>query len=1064
MNRGGGKSLLYHQSVVRQHESESSSDSDDDIEDDLDMAPTNVAHSSANLSSSEEEGEEISNSRKRPPSDMISGTNKRQNIASSLFVEEAEADDDNEEEEEEESDPHDVVKKHYTEDDIRRENMDDEAQEIIRRQNQRRQKTSLFTSNADVEDIARQFEERNRREKSFVERRDIDEVEGGQGGRNDLSTVTQQSLLPSVSDPSLWMFKCSTGKEQELVFQIMNKSISFARQGKSLGITSAVAAQSKGRIYIESFSEPGVMEAIDGMRSLLQYTKTLVPINDMTTVMTVQPKKKPVEKNQLVRMTRGHFKGDLALVREVRPSGLKCVIQCVPRLDLALSDLSAEDARIRRRNVRPAQKFFNAQDLTSLGKHAITRERFPGMGDVQCDVFENNYYHDGYLLKEVTVSTMIKPCGDDDPPSLDELQRFSNKPENEGSKLVNSMLQEREGQHTSSGSPGSVSGLLVGDTVEVIEGDLVGMRGKISSMDGTTVKVKPTNTSDLGESTVEFLIGQVRKLIMVGAHVKIIGGRYANETGDVVAVEEVEGEVDSTVVVLTDVTNKQLTVRVSQLQESSDVRSGQEKLAGYELHDLVVLSGGGTTNEVGVIVRVGREDFTVMNNHGIIREVRPEELRGKRNGTSSKAVALDAQGNQIRVGDSVLVVEGPHKGKVATIKRLNRAQLFLYSQTRTEHAGILVVRSRSCQLAGNPVQKGTGVTNIGQSPMSTPRSNGTGGSSGRRADDGLTGKTVRIQAGNWKGYLGTVSDATPTHVQVELHSRLKKVMVVREKVTVIGDKFGATETAEREVTTEMMTAPTTPFLGGTTPMHGGATPMHGGATPMHHGGATPMHASATPMHSDSSSGNFVTSHTVKSDEVWRPGSSIDRSEVDIQKPEEDSEWVSTTGASSIDNPPTFLRDASHESDGWNSTSTTHQGAWTSATTDDERTISIKQESHHDIDSSAMAAADDEEVPVWFMERVQIQVKKTECVAVIREVNGNVGVVELEDHTTISVSCGEVSMIAPKEHDTVLVTGGADVGVEAELVCIDNSDAILKDSNDDYKIVDFVHLAKIVTNE
>ena len=146
------------------------------------------------------------------------------------------------------------------------------------------------------------------------------------------------------------------------------------------------------------------------------------------------------------------------------------------------------------------------------------------------------------------------------------------------------------------------------------------------------------------------------------------------------------------------------TVRTSQLQESAEIASGQDKLAGYELHDLVVLSGGGSTNEVGVIVRVGREEFTVVNNHGIVREVRPEELRGKRNASSNRAVALDVQGQQIRVGDTVSVAEGPHKGKTATIKRMSRAQLFLYSQTRTENAGIFVVRSRSCVLAGSGSQ------------------------------------------------------------------------------------------------------------------------------------------------------------------------------------------------------------------------------------------------------------------------------------------------------------------------------------------------------------------------
>ena len=274
-------------------------------------------------------------------------------------------------------------------------------------------------------------------------------------------------------------------------------------------------------------------------------------------------------------------------------------------------------------------------------------------------------------------------------------------------------------------------------------------------------------------------------------------------------------------------------MRKSQLRESAEVSVGQNSLAGYELYDLVVLSGGGSANEVGIIVRVGLEDFTVVNNHGINRDVRPEELRGKRNTMSNRAVALDVQGNQMRCGDSVNVAEGPHKGKTATIKRMSRAQLFLYSQTRLEHAGIFVVRSRSCVLSGSRSQSRPAAEG-GSTPFSTPQSQSRGPAAGRgKRDDALVGKTVRIQAGQWKGYLGTVSDATATHVQVELHSRLKKVMVVRERVAVAGDKFGATEEVSQNHPNNQNGASVAPFAGGATPMHGGATPMHGGATPMH---------------------------------------------------------------------------------------------------------------------------------------------------------------------------------------------------------------------------------------
>lgn len=252
---------------------------------------------------------------------------------------------------------------------------------------------------------------------------------------------------------------------------------------------------------------------------------------------------------------------------------------------------------------------------------------------------------------------------------------------------------------------------------------------------------------------------------------------------------------------------------------------------------MVVLSGGGSANEVGVIVRVGLEDFTVVNNHGINRDVRPEELRGKRNPMSNRAVALDVQGNQMRCGDQVNVAEGPNKGKTATIKRMSRAQLFLYSQTRLEHAGIFVVRSRSCVLAGSRNQPRQGASDGGATPFATPQSQSRGPAGGRgKREDALLGKTVRIQAGQYKGYLGAVCDATATHVQVELHSRLKKVMVIRERVAVVGDKFGATEEVNQNDPNTQNGASAPAFVGGTTPMHGGATPMHGGATPMHESG------------------------------------------------------------------------------------------------------------------------------------------------------------------------------------------------------------------------------------
>jgi transcription elongation factor SPT5 len=166
---------------------------------------------------------------------------------------------------------------------------------------------------------------------------------------------------------------------------------------------------------------------------------------------------------------------------------------------------------------------------------------------------------------------MIRPCGEEEPPTLDELQRFRNRTkgreddeddeENEGSRRAKSLLEEiteLQGKTSLTKSSSNTGGLLIGDTIEVVEGDLVGMRGKILSLDGSTVKMKPLNADDLATNEVEFLISQVKKHIEVGAHVKVIDGRYANETGTVVAVEKLDGDSDSTAVILTDMTNKEV--------------------------------------------------------------------------------------------------------------------------------------------------------------------------------------------------------------------------------------------------------------------------------------------------------------------------------------------------------------------------------------------------------------------------------------------------------------------------------------------------------------------------
>lgn len=310
-----GKKFLRPQQFSDDDDSDDDSDEDEEEQEEEPQIKSNnnsSAKNNAKLSSSEdedddedddeEEGEEEERPKKRKADDNGGGGKKRSK-ASSFFDEEAEASEDDDEEDDGDDDPyygskrdpHDVVKKHYTEEDIRREQMDEPALEIIRQQDRRRaQAGGVFgAQERSVAEMAQEIEDRHRMQRRTVSRTAyMDHGNDDVGGPEFSPAVAQQSLVPSVSDPSLWMVSCSNGKEQELVFQIMNKCTAHARQGRPLGISAAIAAQTKGKIYIESFSEPAVMEAIQGVRGLLQYTMRLVPIQDMTTVMTVVSKKK----------------------------------------------------------------------------------------------------------------------------------------------------------------------------------------------------------------------------------------------------------------------------------------------------------------------------------------------------------------------------------------------------------------------------------------------------------------------------------------------------------------------------------------------------------------------------------------------------------------------------------------------------------------------------------------------------------------------------------------------------------------------------------------------------
>lgn len=273
---------------------------------------------------------------------------------------------------------------------------------------------------------------------------------------------------------------------------------------------------------------------------------------------------------------------------------------------------------------------------------------------------------------------------------------------------------------------------------------------------------------------------------------------------------------------------------------TTEITVGPGNLMGYELYDLVMLND----NECAVIIVVGAEKLRIINQSGDVSEVYPMDLQSKRNAQSQRSTAFDKSQNTIAVGDTVNVVSGIFAKKSGTVKHIMKGTIWLHSNSYLKDSGVFVVRGKQCVIAGGK----TSTSNLAASysrVMATPTLGGPAGAGGssntaqkpmsqplqRGGKDPNVGKTVRITKGGFKGLLAQIVDATPTHFSVELLAKMKKLVIERDKTTIVGDKEGSIFVDNRATSTAVnhTDALNTPFLTSQTPIYslGSETPRYG---------------------------------------------------------------------------------------------------------------------------------------------------------------------------------------------------------------------------------------------
>ena len=262
------------------------------------------------------------------------------------------------------------------------------------------------------------------------------------------------------------------------------------------------------------------------------------------------------------------YKDDIAQVDYFDMAQNQVHLKLLPRIDYtrlrgALRQAPTEnDSEKRKKKRRPASKPFDPEAIRSIG------------GEVASDgdflIFEGNRYsRKGFLYKNFSLAALIV---EGVKPKLAELERFEEQPEGIDLELA----AEKDDK---TGVNASTHMFSPGDNVEVAEGELINLEGKILSIDGSFITVKPKHI-DLHEALL-FQANELRKCFRMGDHVKVLAGRYEGDTGLIVRIEP------NRVVIISDLTMHEMEILPKDLQLCTDMASGVDSLGKFEWGDLV---------------------------------------------------------------------------------------------------------------------------------------------------------------------------------------------------------------------------------------------------------------------------------------------------------------------------------------------------------------------------------------------------------------------------------------------------------------------------------------------
>ena len=424
---------------------------------------------------------------------------------------------------------------------------------------------------------------------------DFDDTEYADEGEDE----QKFTMLPSLKDPKLFRVRCRIGQEREACICLMNKFLIERTNENAIGIFSASALDKfTGCIYVEAHREFHVKEAVKGLKILNMNLIDIISVKEVTQIFTPDPTRNiDIQVGQFVRVKRGQYDGDLAIIQNFDDDFKKCLVKLVPRLysGSTFDDDPADNTpgaklrsyhekvrEMKAKNIRPPQKFFDPAEFPDCQKDMSTRGN-------KAYRYKGKLYEDGLLSNRFPTGNLQL---DNVVPTYEEVTMFQKA---EPNKELREELMERA-KFTINESKKFLKNLEKDDKVKIISGDLKGLTGNVMEFSDNGVKVMPN--FDLVSEPIYFMPSEIVKMFEIGEHVEILAGKHKGLTGSVIKLD------DNVCHIISEDNKEEMQVLVSDVKYSSNVvvkqtgkidssmkmQDGREvpNTHDYRKHDLVI--------------------------------------------------------------------------------------------------------------------------------------------------------------------------------------------------------------------------------------------------------------------------------------------------------------------------------------------------------------------------------------------------------------------------------------------------------------------------------------------